>query len=270
MRNEELCNQARIIRRLILEMIYRGKEGHIGTDYSCVEILTALYLGGILHVDPQNPDWPERDRFVLSKGHGAAAFYATLAVKRFFSPEILDSFCCEGSSMSAHVTLGCLPGVESTGGSGGHGLALAIGMALAVKHDERRSKIYVLVGDGECQEGSIWESILFAGHHQLDNLTLIIDDNGLQTSENTRKIVGLEPLAEKMQSFGWYPQNVNGHDFDKMIEVFKVKIEQQKRPRAIIAKTKKGYGVSFMVNNPIWHGRCPDEKEYLSALEELS
>ncbi|MDP3731009.1 MAG: transketolase [bacterium] len=272
--NGDLRLMAKLIRRLILEMTYRGKEGHIGTDYSCVDILTALYFCDILRVDPQNPTWQERDRFVMSKGHGAASLYATLAVKGFFPEELLNAFCQEGSSLSAHVTFDCLPGVESSAGSGGHGLPMAVGMALAAKHDNRNSKIYVLVGDGECQEGSIWEALLFAGHHQLDNLTLIIDHNNLQTAEKVSEVVGLEPLRGKMESFGWQAQNINGHDIDQIRNALLPGEPQSKHgpstPRVIIAKTIKGRGVSFMENNPIWHGRCPNEEEYRQAWEELS
>lgn len=268
MSNEKLLAQAKLIRRLVLETVYRGKESHIGTDYSCVDILTALYFGGILRVDPNNPSWPERDRFLMSKGHGAVALYATLAAKGFFKQEILDTYCRDGSSLSAHVTLNCLPGVESSAGSGGHGLAMAIGMALAAKHDNRNSKIYVLTGDGECQEGSIWEALLFAGHHRLDNLTVIIDNNNLQTAEKVSEVVGLESLVEKMQSFGWSAQIINGHDFSQICGALQQK--DYSFPRAIIAKTVKGSGVSFMENDPIWHGRCPDEEQYRKALEELS
>ena len=198
-----LKDKARQIRLLVLDMIYRAKTSHIGTAFSCADILAALYFGNVMNIQPESPSWPERDRFILSKGHGCSAFYAALALKGYFPLEILGQFSQDGSNISCHSTLGVLPGIEATGGSGGHGLSIGAGMALAEKLDSRSSQIFVLTGDGECQEGSIWEAAMFAGQHQLNNLTLIVDNNQLQILGKTREIINPEPLLDKFNAFNW-------------------------------------------------------------------
>lgn len=261
-----LKEKARQIRLLVLEMIYQAQVSHIGTALSCVDILTALYLGNVLRIKPDNPSWPERDRFILSKGHGCSALYATLALKEFFPITRLQNFAQNGSILSGHVTLNCLPGVENSGGSGGHGLSLGAGMALAAKMDKRDSRTFVLVGDGECQEGSIWETIMFAAQHSLSNLTLIIDNNGLQIMGKTREIVDIEPLKNKLLAFNWDVVSCDGHSFSPLLWALSTKTD---RPVAVIANTTKGKGVSFMENNYLWHGQVPNEEAYKKARKEL-
>lgn len=261
-----LNEKARQIRLLILEMVYQAQVSHIGSALSCVDILTALYFGNVMRIKPEEPLWPERDRFILSKGHGCSALYAALALRGFFPVDKLKDFAQNGSILSGHVTLNCLPGVENTGGSGGHGLSLGVGMALAAKMEKRNSQIFVLAGDGECQEGSIWEAIMFAGHHFLSNLTLIIDNNGLQIMGKTKSIVSLEPLSEKFLAFGWELVPTSGHNFTTLTWALKTKSHQ---PKVIIARTIKGKGVSFMEDNYLWHGQIPNEEEYKMARKEL-
>lgn len=261
-----LESTAQQIRLLVLDMIYRTKTSHIGTAFSCVEILVALYFNDILRIKPENPIWPERDRFILSKGHGCSAFYATLALRGFFPVETLDQFLKDGSDISCHSTLGILPGIEATGGSGGHGPSIGAGMALAAKMDNRDSKIFVLTGDGECQEGSIWEAVMFAGQHRLDNLTLIVDNNKLQILGKTKDITDPEPLVEKFKAFKWETISVDGHNFNQLCQAFRQKTS---KPKAVIANTVKGKGVSYMENNHVWHSLCPNEKEYDQAKKEL-
>ncbi len=261
-----LKKTAKQIRLMVLEMIYRAKTSHIGTALSCVDILTALYFGDVMHLNPSDPLWPERDRFILSKGHGCSALYAALALKEFFPISELEKFTMEGSELSGHVTRG-LPGVETSGGSGGHGLSMGVGMALAARMDKKNYRTFVLVGDGECQEGSIWEAIMFAGHHQLSNLILIIDNNGLQIMGKTKEIVNLEPLKEKFLAFNWEVASVSGHNLSAL--VWALNIKSNNGPLAIIAQTTKGRGISFMEGNYLWHGQCPNEAEYQQARKEL-
>lgn len=261
-----LKNKAKQIRLLTLDMIYRAKTSHIGTAFSCADILTALYFGDVMNIKPESPFGSERDRFILSKGHGCSAFYAALALKGYFPVETLGQFSQDGSNISCHATLGVLPGIEATGGSGGHGLSIGAGMALAAKLDSRSSQIFVLTGDGECQEGSIWEAAMFAGQCQLNNLNLIVDNNRLQILGKTRDIVDPEPLLDKLHAFNWQTVCIDGHNFDELLRAFESKTS---KPKAIIANTKKGKGVSFMEDNYLWHSLCPDEKEYQQAKKEL-
>lgn len=261
-----LKDKAKQIRLLVLDMIYRAKASHIGTAFSCADILTALYFGDVMNLKPEFPSWSKRDRFILSKGHGCTALYATLALKGYFPPETLRQFGQDGSNISAHATLGILPGIEATSGSGGHGLSIGAGMALAANLDKLGNKIFVVTGDGECQEGSIWEAAMFAGQHQLNNLTLIVDNNCLQILGKTKDIVNPEPLVAKFNAFNWQAMRIDGHDFNQLITALNHKTQ---KPKVIIASTIKGKGVSFMENDYMWHSLCPDEKQYQKAKEEL-
>lgn len=267
--NEEyLSRQAKKIRASVLEITYRAKAPSIGCSLSIVDILTVLYFGDILRVDPNRPDWKERDKFILSKGHGCAAFYVTLAMREFFPLKKLEEeYGKDGSMIPFHSTLRSLPGIETTNGSLGHGLALGIGMALDARKNNRPSRIFVLVGDGECQEGSVWEALMFAGFHKLNNLVLIIDNNNLETVDNVSKILDLEPLDEKIQAFGWEVKIANGHSFPEIAEV--LNLPPSNKPLAMIAKTIKGKGISFMENMTQWHGNCPNQEEYQQAKKEL-
>ncbi len=261
--NKNLTAHARNIRLSILDMIYNAKVSHMASSMGIVEILTVLYFE-ILKINPKKPLNKNRDIFILSKGHACSALYATLAERGFFPKEKLRGFAKDGSQIASHVTLGSLPGIESTAGSLGHGLSIAIGMMLSGEFD--KSGIYVLVGDGELQEGSLWEGIMFAGFHRLNNLTLIIDSNNLQIMDHVDKIVSLKPFENKFDSFGWDTEIVDGHDFVALKKSFEKKHE---KPLAIIAKTTKGKGISFMEDKVQWHGKCPNEKEYELAIQEL-
>lgn len=255
------------IRKRILRMTYQAKVSHIGSCFSCVDILIVLYFK-ILRINPKRPKAKNRDIFILSKGHAAAAQYAVLAEKDFFSKKLLSSFCVNAGKLPGHATA-VVPGVEVSTGSLGHGLAIGAGMALAARHDKKTSRIFVLLSDGECQEGSVWETALFAGHHQLDNLIAIIDDNNQQGFGKTSRIMNLKPLIAKWQSFGWAVKQVDGHEFEAVETALSHLPFEKAKPNAIIARTIKGKGVSFMEDSLLWHYRSPDDKQYKAAIKEL-
>jgi transketolase len=256
------------IRRKILEMIATSKSGHIASSFSIVEILLVLYFG-ILKINPLKPKDPDRDRFILSKAHGCAALYTVLAECGFFSSDILKTFCQFGSILGGHPEKGKVPGIEASAGSLGHGLSMGAGIALAAKRDFKNYRVFVLLSDGECNEGSIWEAVLFAAQYKLDNLIAIIDCNKFQASGRTDKIISLEPLTKKWESFGWKTVNVNGHNEIKLLSTLNKVPFSKGKPSVIIAHTIKGKGVSFMENNPAWHTGIPDGNTYYLAKEEL-
>lgn len=262
-----LLEKASEIRLGVLDLVYNAKSSHVGTAFSCADILIALYFS-VMDIDPQNPSWKNRDRFVLSKGHGCTALYSILALRGFFSKEELETYGKDGTKIACHTTLGHLPGIEASTGSEGHGLALGIGMALALRNQGIGSHVFVLTGDGECQEGSIWEGIAFAGHHKLNNLTIIVDRNMLQIMGRTSEIIDLGDLESKIKLFGWDARTINGHDFKQILDSLDKK-KVGSKPRAVIANTIKGKGVSFMENKPEWHGKYPNQEEYLLARKEL-
>jgi transketolase len=264
----EYKHVAKQIRRTILNMIYRTKSPHIGSSFSMVEILVALYIR-ILSIDPEKPNDPDRDRFVLSKGHGCPALYAALAQRGFLSKEMLDRFAVDGGSLELHPTRDVSLGIETSSGSLGHGLSLGAGMAIAAKYDRKSYRVFVFLGDGELDEGSNWESIMFAAHHKLDNLVAIVDYNRLQILGRTSEVLDLEPLADKWRSFGWAVKEIDGHDFKQIIEAFEQIPFLSRKPSVVIAHTIKGKGVSFMEDERCWHDRYPDEEEYKKALAEL-
>jgi transketolase len=250
-------------------MVYKAKLGHIGGDLSVTDILVALYFGGVLRVDPDRPDAPERDRFILSKGHCAGALYTTLAHAGFFPLDELDTFAQPLSRLNGHPDRKKVPGVETNTGPLGHGLPVAVGCALAAKMDGAAWHTYVLTGDGELQEGSNWEAALSAAHYKLDNLTVVVDRNGLQQGDFTERTMHLDPLADKWRAFGWSVREVNGHDFVALLAVFDQLPFDWGRPNCIIAHTHKGQGVSFMRDRPGWHHRVPTSEEFAQALREL-
>ena len=256
------------IRYHTLLMIHRAKSSHIGTNYSAAELLAVLY-GKILCVDPQNSTWPERDRFILSKGHGCAAFYAILAERGFFPLEWLDTFYQNGSVLAGHVTHTNVPGVEISTGSLGHGLSIATGMALAAKRDGKTYRIFVLLSDGECNEGSTWEPILFATQHKLDNLIAIVDYNKIQSLGTVKEVMDLEPFAEKWRAFGWSVREIDGHKLNQIESTLSSVPFEQGHPSCVIAHTVKGKGISFMENKLLWHYRSPQGEEFEAALAEL-
>lgn len=264
----ELESVARRLRIRILNMIVRARSSHLGTAYSMVDLLTVLYFR-ILRVDPLNPLAAGRDRFVLSKAHGAAALYATLSERGFFPSEMLDTFYVDGGLLPGHADAHNVPGVEVSAGSLGHGLAIAAGLALAARNDGSDERVYVLLSDGECDEGSVWEAALFASAFKLDNLVAIIDYNKLQGMGFVQNIIPLEPLAAKWEAFGWAAREIDGHDFVQIHTALCQAPYVSGKPTAVIAHTIKGKGVSFMENQVLWHYRSPDPAELDMALAEL-
>jgi transketolase len=268
MNHQKIFKVSTEIRKHIIKMCHKSKSPHVGTSMSCADILSVLYFDS-LRVDPQNPLHPERDRFILSKGHGSAALYSTLAHRGFFPISKLEEFYSDGSKMAGHPTLQCVPGVEATTGSLGHGLPLACGISYNSKIINKPYRVFVLISDGECDEGTTWEAALFAGFHGLDNLTVIIDYNKIQSFGNVREVLDLEPLAKKWESFGWSVKEVDGHDILEMTKTFKEVPFEMKKPSLVIAHTIKGKGVSYMENKLEWHYKSPTEDEYKKGVEEL-
>lgn len=256
------------IRRRVLEMICRAKSSHIGSVFSAVDILAMLY-DNILRLDPERPAWPDRDRFILSKGHACAGLYAALAERGFFPGSWLDEFFANGGRLAGHATHWGVPGVEASTGSLGHGLSLGCGMALAGKRDCLSYRVFVMLSDGECDEGSTWEAALFAPHHKLDNLVAIIDYNKIQSFGTVADVLSLAPLAAKWKSFGWEVFEIDGHDHAQIAHVLDGTSWVSGRPTCVIAHTVKGKGVSFMEDKILWHYRCPDAEEQRMALVEL-
>lgn len=254
------------IRKSILRMNAKSSASHSGTALSTVDILTVLYFK-IMKIDPKNPLLKDRDKFILSKGHGSSALYTTLAERGYFDKSLLEGFYIDGGQLPGHLDKEAAFGVEVSSGSLGHGLSIAVGMAIASKIDNLNNHIYVMCGDGELNEGSMWEAIMFAPHKQLDNLTLIIDYNKLQGYGKTNEVVNLEPLNEKLKAFNWDVIEIDGHNLNEIEESLLIK---SSNPKVIIAHTIKGKGVSYMENQFIWHYKSPNEEELAKALNELN
>ena len=263
-----LRERARATRRRNLRLIHEAGLGHIGGDLSATDILTVLY-DAVLRVDPEHPDDPGRDRFIMSKGHASGAFYTTLAHRGFFPEEELETFMQPLSRLNGHPPCHKVPGVEASTGPLGHGLPIAVGAALASRLDGSPWRVYVLTGDGELQEGSNWEAALSGGHFGLDNLVLTIDRNGLQLASRTEETMRLEPLADKWRAFGWAVREVDGHDHAALLSAYRDIPFEAGRPSCLIARTHKGHGVSFMSDDPAWHHKVPDAAQLESALAEL-
>src|ERR1700735_676030 len=259
---------ARDIRLRSARMIYRAKSSHIGSAFSMADLLAVLYTK-TLRIDPNRPDWPERDRFVLSKGHACAPLYAVLAMRGFFPEDWLDDFYQDGARLAGHATHVGVPGAEVSTGSLGHGLPIACGMALVGKRDGCEYRVFTLLSDGECDEGSVWEAALFAPHHGLDNLIVIIDYNKIQSLGTVKEVLDLEPLAAKWRAFGWEVREIDGHNVREIDEVLTELPIQIGKPTCIISHTTKGKGVSFMEDKLLWHYRSPDRDEMVRALAEL-
>jgi transketolase len=260
---------AKRIRLHALRMTSRGGSSHIGAALSMADLVAVLY-GETLRIDPANPKWPERDRFILSKGHAGAGVYAALAERGFFPVEKLDTHYQDGSDLSGHVSHKRVPGVEFSTGSLGHGLSVGTGMAYGAKLDDRAYRVFVLLSDGECDEGSNWEAILFAGHHGLDNLVAIIDYNKIQSLAPVESTLRLEPFADKWRSFGWDVTEVDGHDHVEIRSALAAKSAPTGKPLCVLAHTTKGKGVSFMENTVLWHYRTARGDEYEAAYRELA
>ncbi|MCE5315386.1 MAG: transketolase [Armatimonadota bacterium] len=256
------------VRMHALRMTSSGGSSHIGSALSIADILAVLYTD-ILNVDPKNPQKPDRDRFILSKGHAGAAVYATLAERGFFPVEKLSTHYQNGSDLSGHVSHKRIPGVDLSTGSLGHGLSVGTGMALGAKMDGDTFRVFVLLSDGECDEGSNWEAIMFASHHGLDNLVAIVDYNKMQAMDWVRNTVALEPFADKWRSFGWNVVESDGHDHDQLRHALLAIPKEAGRPTCVIAHTTKGKGVSFMENSVLWHYRTARGEEFEAAMKEL-
>lgn len=266
--SRDASSLARQIRVQAAQMIHRAKSSHLGSAFSMAELLAVLYAE-ILRIDPECPNWAERDRFILSKGHACAALYVVLAARGFFPKEWLDDFYQDGARLAGHATHVGIPGVEVSTGSLGHGLPIACGMALAAKRDGSAYRVFALLSDGECDEGSTWEAALFAGHHRLDNLIAIIDYNKIQSLGTVAEVLELEPFTAKWQAFRWAVREIDGHDV-KQIEGVLAKVPTEPgKPTCVVAHTIKGKGVSFMENKLLWHYRSPDHDEMAKALAEL-
>ncbi len=267
-RDARLSRIAREIRRHILKMINRAGSGHPGGSLSCADIITALYFE-TMKLDPENPRWAERDRFVLSKGHACPALYAALAVRGFFPVEDLLTLRRVGSHLQGHPDMQKTPGIDASTGSLGQGLALAVGMALSARLDGASWRVYALLGDGELQEGMVWEAAMAASHHRLSGLTAFVDHNGLQIDGPVTRVMNPEPIAEKWQSFGWNVLEADGHQMGEILDAIEAAREVTDQPSVIIARTVKGRGVSFMENQAGWHGVAPSDEELARALVEL-
>ena len=264
----ELQKTAVLVRKGILTGIYNAKSGHPGGSLSAADIFTYLYFEE-MNVNPDNPKDENRDRFVLSKGHTAPGYYSSLAHRGFFNVEELTKLRKVGSFLQGHPDMKHIPGVDMSSGSLGQGLSTAVGMALSAKLSNKEYRTYCLCGDGEIQEGQIWEAAMFAGHRKLDNLCVIVDNNNLQIDGTVEEVCSPYPIDEKFKAFGFHVININGNDFDEIDAAFKEAKATKGMPTAIIAHTVKGKGVSFMENNVGWHGKAPNDEEYKIAMEEL-
>jgi len=253
------------LRRIIVQTLGAGKRGHVGAAFSVIEILRVLY-DDVLRVDPKNPLWPDRDRCILSKGHSCLALYALLADKGFFPKEELLKFCASDGILGGHPEYGKVPGVEASTGSLGHGFSFGVGFSLAAKLDGKHHRVFVVLGDGECSEGTIWEAALSASKHRLDNLTILVDYNKQQTYGTIEEVQGLEPFADKWASFGFAVREVNGHDTGEILSVLGSTPFESGKPNAIICHTVKGKGVSFTEKNLAWHHKAKITDAEVGAL----
>ena len=264
----ELQKTANEVRKGIVAAVHSAKAGHPGGSLSAADIFTYLYFEE-MNIDPGNPKMEGRDRFVLSKGHTAPGLYATLAERGFFPKEDLTTLRHIGSHLQGHPCMQETPGVDMSSGSLGQGISAAVGMALAAKLDNKSYRTYTLLGDGEIQEGQVWEASMFAGHRKLDNLCVIVDNNGLQIDGKIDDVCSPYPIDEKFKAFHFHVINVDGHNFDEIAKAFAEAKQTKGKPTAIIAKTVKGKGVSFMENQASWHGTAPNEEQYKIAIEDL-
>lgn len=268
MNKEVLIKNSKEIRKNIIEMIYEAKSGHPGGSLSCADIITFLYFEK-MKVDAKDPKNSERDRFVLSKGHAAPALYAVLAQKGFFPKEELKSLRKLGALLQGHPDSKHIPGVDVSTGSLGQGISNSVGMALGLKLDGKKSKVYVVLGDGEIQEGLVWEAAMSAAHYKLDNLIAVLDNNGFQIDGRNEEVMGVTPLEDKWRSFGWTVITCNGHDYEDLNRAFNEADKAKGTPVMIIAKTVKGKGVSFMENQAGWHGQAPNLEQKEKAIIDI-
>ena len=264
----KLESLAKTVRRYILDMICRTKGPHIGPSFSCVELLVALYFHALKN-SPDYPEDPERDRFIFSKGHASPALYAVLFERGFIAQKDMEGFAVNGGILQQHPDCNLRRGIEFSTGSLGHGLSVAAGMAYALKKDGNPARVFVMISDGELNEGSTWEGVLFAAHHKLDNLVLVIDYNHMQALGVTHDTIELDPLERKFAAFNWVPMTIDGHSFPAILSAYDSARRESGKPSVIVAETVKGKGVSFMENELCWHYNCPNSHEYAMACEEL-
>ena len=264
----ELKKTANEVRNGVVTAVYNAKSGHPGGSLSATDIYTYLYFEE-MNIDPKAPRKADRDRFVLSKGHTAPGYYSVLAQRGFFPVEDLKTLRHVGSNLQGHPNMNDIEGIDMSSGSLGQGISAAVGMALSAKLSDDDYRVYTLLGDGEIQEGQVWEAAMFAGHRKLDNLVVIVDNNGLQIDGSIEDVCSPYPIDKKFEAFNFHVINVDGHDFESLAAAFKEAKETKGMPTAIIAKTVKGKGVSFMENNAGWHGKAPNDDEYKTALADL-
>ena len=269
MDKNQLLEMCTTIREDILVMLNKAKSGHPGGSLSATELVTALYFGGIMKYDAKNPKWEGRDFFILSKGHACPAIYAALARAGFFSIDELGKLRRLGSILQGHPNAMLTPGLDCSSGSLGQGLSIANGLGLAFKKQDKPNRVYCLLGDGEIQEGQIWEAAMTSAHYRLDNVCAILDSNGIQLDGRVDDIKGIEPLADKWLSFGWNVIECDGHDIEQVYNAYEAAMSKKSKPSILIAKTVKGKGVSFMENNIDWHGLTPNDEQLAKALAEI-
>ena len=257
------------VRMGIIDSTHSAKAGHPGGSLSAAEMFTYLYFKE-LNVDPKNPQWADRDRFVLSKGHTAPGLYSALAYRGFFPVEDLTTLRHIDSYLQGHPNMNSVPGVDMSTGSLGQGISVAVGMAMSMKHQGKSARVYTLLGDGEIQEGQVWEACMAASHYKLDNFCAVIDNNGLQIDGNVANVMSPYPIDKKLEAFGFHVQVIDGHDFDQIEAAFNQAKTVKGQPCAIIMKTIKGKDVSYMENNAGWHGKAPNDAEHVQAIEELN
>ena len=267
-KEDRLVTVARKLRARVIQMSHDGQAPHLGSALSCIDILVAAYFAA-LRIDPAAPNAVDRDRFILSKGHAASALYATLAERGFFDTELLASYNSAGSALPEQPSPGALPGVEVATGSLGHGLPLGLGMALAGRVQQRAFRVVVVLSDGECNEGSVWEAAMLAAAQTLDNVTVIVDYNRWQATGRSEEIMAIHPMVEKWKAFGWSAVEIDGHDFDQLVTGLENVPRVAGKPTALIARTVKGKGVSFMEDDNNWHYRIPSADELRDAVAEL-
>lgn len=256
------------VRMGVIESTYGAKAGHPGGSLSAAEVFTYLYFKE-MNIDPKNPKWEDRDRFVLSKGHTTPGLYSALAQRGYFPVEDLPTFRHIDSYLQGHPNMNTVPGVDMSTGSLGQGISVAVGMALAAKHTGKGNRVYSLLGDGEIQEGQVWEACMAAAHYKLDNLCIVVDNNGLQIDGSVADVMSPYPIVDKLEAFGFQVQAIDGHDFDAIEAAFAAAREVSGKPSAIVIKTVKGKGVSYMENQAGWHGKAPNDAEYEQAMTEL-
>ncbi len=265
----ELRKTACSIRKGIIKAVHAASSGHPGGSLSSADILTYLYFAEMKNIDPERPDLPDRDRFVLSKGHAAPALYATLAEKGFLEKDELLTLRHIDSRLQGHPDMHLVPGIDMSTGSLGQGISAAVGMAVAARLDKKDYRVYALLGDGELQEGQVWEACMFAGDRKLDNLVVIVDNNGLQIDGDISKVCSPYPIDEKFKAFNFHVINADAHDFASLKQAFDEAASTKNAPAAVIARSVKGKGVSFMEDEASWHGKGPDDDEFARAMEEL-